>query len=480
MYYKSRRILTVVPALVLALVVLFVTSGLTGGGWQDSDIIHVQPAAPPAKHGKQPRPGPANIPAPKANPYPECAGFPDTSRVLVVMKTGASEAYARVPTQLMTLLRCLPDFDIYSDLEETIAGHFIHDSLDKILNETRIGNGDFDLYRHQQACAIDQETCNSAAGDVAAKGWSLDKYKNVHIAEKVYAAKPEYDWYLFIDADSYVLFHTVVEWLKHLDPTKPQYIGSQSFVANFPFAHGGSGYLVSQAAMRGIAESPGLANSLEEATRHTCCGDWMFAKALYNTSSIKVNNVWPVINGEKPATLPFTKDSWCRPLATMHHMSTEEISTFWEWESARMNGPDKDKVTRHADVFRAFVEPRLVPHREDWNNLSNNQLYLKKGYTNRKFSDGEVNRAKKEGLSEVEMHAHESFEDCAGACAEESRCLQFRYNDGLCQLGWSISLGRPMKRELERKSRWMSGWNLTRIEDFVREQGPCGEVEWPL
>lgn len=46
-----------------------------------------------------------------------CARFPDTDGVLLVMKTGATEAFDRMPTQLLTTMSCLPDnFLIFSDL----------------------------------------------------------------------------------------------------------------------------------------------------------------------------------------------------------------------------------------------------------------------------------------------------------------------------------------------------------------------------
>lgn len=45
-----------------------------------------------------------------------CARFPSTDGVLLVMKTGATEAYDRIPTQLLTTLSCLPDFLLFSDL----------------------------------------------------------------------------------------------------------------------------------------------------------------------------------------------------------------------------------------------------------------------------------------------------------------------------------------------------------------------------
>ena len=45
-----------------------------------------------------------------------CANFPDTEGILLVMKTGATEAFDRIPTHLLTTLRCLPDFLIFSDM----------------------------------------------------------------------------------------------------------------------------------------------------------------------------------------------------------------------------------------------------------------------------------------------------------------------------------------------------------------------------
>lgn len=45
-----------------------------------------------------------------------CQGFPNTEDVMVVMKTGATEAFEKMPTQLLTSLQCLPDFLLFSDL----------------------------------------------------------------------------------------------------------------------------------------------------------------------------------------------------------------------------------------------------------------------------------------------------------------------------------------------------------------------------
>lgn len=45
-----------------------------------------------------------------------CADFPDTSDVLLVMKTGAGESFSKLPAQLMTTMQCLPDFLLFSDM----------------------------------------------------------------------------------------------------------------------------------------------------------------------------------------------------------------------------------------------------------------------------------------------------------------------------------------------------------------------------
>lgn len=245
------------------------------------------------EHTEEQTEEPATLPDTAANFRkldPACAAFPDTSNVLVVMKTGASEAYSKIPTQILTNLRCVYDFLFFSDMAETIAGYEVHDSLDTVLDDVKVSNDDFELYFQQQKCAVDRDSCNKGH-DVASQGWALDKYKNIHIAEKTYRLRPSNDWYLFVDADSYVVWSTMAQWLKRLDPTEPHYLGSMAFYGDIPFGHGGSGYLVSRAAMQGLFDGKeNVANNWDEATIDSCCGDVMFAQALKNETGLSVNN----------------------------------------------------------------------------------------------------------------------------------------------------------------------------------------------
>lgn len=271
-----------------------------------SDVVPVQSAAtyeqvapantslPTATRGNDELAASAS---PSPSPYPTvlpdeaCAWMPNTSDILVVMKTGASESFGKVPTQLMTTLRCLPDYLIFSDMRQTINGVDIHDSLETVLEEAKKDNPDFDLYRQQKECAIDQETCNKP-NDAASAGWNLDKYKNIHMAEKTYRMRPGYDWYIFVDADTYVLWPNLVQWLSTLRPSKKYYLGSVAMVGDLPFAHGGSGYVLSKATMAEFAgKHDGVANQYDKQIHESCCGDAMFAKAVKDTTNMDVQGV---------------------------------------------------------------------------------------------------------------------------------------------------------------------------------------------
>ncbi|KAH6656890.1 hypothetical protein BKA67DRAFT_655195 [Truncatella angustata] len=403
------------------------------------------------------------------------------SNILLIMKTGASEAYEKVPTQLVTTLRCHDDFLIFSDMKQSIAGVDIHDSLETMLPEAMEGNPDFDLYRRQKACAVDQEKCNKEAeGSSSSEGWSLDKYKNIHIAERVYDMRPDYDWYITVDADTYVLWPNLVQLLSTLDPSQKHYIGSVTMIGDFPFGHGGSGYILSQAAMKAfVEENPGVASKYDVQTQKTCCGDYMFAKALNDTTGIKVQNVWPTINGEKPFTLPFGPSEWCQPIATMHHMNSEEISTFWEFEKRfyESQEPTSNHTLLLKDIYEEFSRPRLEAKREDWDNLSEDVYYLNAKAN--KYETWQLDRAKQGDLSDTEEDAHMSFEHCAKMCDEVEECFQFRFQDGICSYQKGFLLGHPKKKDPKEDERWISGWPVEKIKAWVQEHRHCDKPLWP-
>lgn len=219
---------------------------------------------------------------------PLCAHMPGReSSIVLIVKTGATEAFGKVPTQLQTILRCVPDVLLFSDMQQTMAGVLVRDSLDTVLEGVK-AHDDFGLYRAQQECLVGQGDCTRHR-DKGKEGWAMDKYKNIHIAEKAYALRPGRDWYVVIDADTYLFWTTLVAFLERLDPTQKLLLGSIAHYKDFPFAHGGSGYVMSRGAMDDfVGKHPGIGNAYDERVTEECCGDWMFSKAMSETSNIPV------------------------------------------------------------------------------------------------------------------------------------------------------------------------------------------------
>lgn len=219
----------------------------------------------------------------------ECSWVPDDFNIVTVMKTGASEAFSKVPTQLLTAMKCIPHVFVFSDMKQKIGSVKVYDTFEHLLPAAMDGNKDFDIYRRQRLCINDQQTCNKGY-DFRKEGWNLDKYKNIHISEQSYRMRPDDDWYFTIDADTYVFWRNLIAWLKNIDPQTKHYIGHIWTFAGIPFAYGGAGYLLSQAAMADfVGDNPGIANRYDVETAKWEGGDFMLAKALKETSNISVS-----------------------------------------------------------------------------------------------------------------------------------------------------------------------------------------------
>lgn len=269
-----------------------------------------------------------------------CAGLEGSDRIVVAIKTGATEANLKIPAQLRTSLRCAPNVHIFSDMEQTIGNHTVHDALKSVSIDVKDGNRDFDLYREQQELK-DPEKIIETLRDMKSPGssdlaaWTLDKYKNIHIVEGVWQLQPEHDWYLFIDADTYVLWDTLLEWTRRLDHDQVSYIGARTAINGFVFAHGGTGYLLSRAAMQKIAvKNKGTAARWDPQIRHECCGDLVLAKAIKDYG-IELTNASPTMDGHPPGDIPFDKNRWCHYLVTMHHITPELFDIIAEFEVNR-------------------------------------------------------------------------------------------------------------------------------------------------
>jgi hypothetical protein len=289
------------------------------------------------------RPTPA-IPNPRIQDA-RCNTFPDPGNIAIAVKTGATEAVEKIPMLMRTTLGCAQNVVIFSDLEQNIAGHHLQDALEDIPRSAMDGNSDFDFYwKLKEAKKYGQiEKMLKGAHDPRIKedlaSWTLDKYKQLHILEKLYAAHPNKDWYLMMDADTYIVWPNLLEWLPQLpNPTaNTLYLGSPAAVGDVKFAHGGSGILLSQAAMYEFAvKNKGIASSWDKPMHDECCGDYVIGN-VFKQHGILLKPSWPTVNGEKPSTLPFGPTHWCQPVVTMHHADSYEMNQLANFELTRNN-----------------------------------------------------------------------------------------------------------------------------------------------
>lgn len=127
------------------------------------------------------------------------------------------------------------------------------------------------------------------------------------------------------------------------------------------------------------------------------------------------------------------------------------------------------------DLFNHFVKPSLKSIRTDWSNLSDDIVYTPppdndkdKLYNGRKWSE----------YTDVERASPESPENCQKACEAGDACLQWQHHGNECNLHMSIRLGSSKQ---EGGTKWVSGWQMDRIEKFQVVMKECkGSIEWKV
>ena len=393
------------------------------------------------------RPPPARPgPVPQVNFGDECSPFSAgvMDAVTIVLKIDAREATTALPAYLNRLGRCKQDLLIFSDRRASYNGFDIADALAHLRPEYKFNNPDFDVYDRIQATNL--------SVDPLPDGGPLDKYKFLPMMEWTSYLRPDSQWYLFVELDTYVNYDNLYRFLTYFNPRSAYYFGAPIWPRKKTvFAHSGSGFVLSRAALdkimalgRMFGENkhfPGT-HFFGIDIKKQCCGDEALAQVL-KKSGVPLRGYWPMFNGEKASTLRFNKDQWCEAIVTMHLLEEDDFTTLSKWEAARSH---PSRPLTFEELF-TFIEPHLQDQADDWSNLSEDVVYNK-------------------GKS-----AAKSFDKCRKACVKDSSCMQFEHSGTECRLGHSIRLGRQQLPEGEGK--WASGWMMSRIKAFKQAQSPC-------
>ncbi|KAG2413931.1 hypothetical protein HFD88_003122 [Aspergillus terreus] len=385
--------------------------------------------------------------------HPDCPPLPGIEDVLVVMKTGVTEARDKVPVHFHTTLRCIPNYVIFSDFEEIIDGVQIHDALQNMDTDVKSSVPDFDIYNRLQEqgragleSADFADEANSAIGKPNNPGWKLDKWKFLPMVQETLRYNNRAKWYVFMEADTYFSWPTLMQWLAHFDPSKPHYIGTETQIADVIFAHGGSGFIVSNPAMQRVSDDyADRTVELNEYTDAHWAGDCVLGKVLADVG-VPLHFSWPILQNSNVGELDeftrsFYRQPWCFPAVAFHHLAPRDIENLWNFERRRWREKEK-YVLLHSDVFKELIYPELSNVRDDWDNLADEEQV---------------------GVS--------SFHECQTTCTNTGDCTQFVLRDGKCYTGKTPRLG-------VRSSGVRSGWVVRRIENLMNHAPTCTRPDW--
>lgn len=261
---------------------------------------------------------------------------------VVIVKTGANEIHHKVPVQILTSLSCYRYVLIFSDLDGNLGRYEAHDILKNVSGTLHAHALEFNYYRQLQHDKENDQDVGERVESSKAEAWRLGKYKFLSMPRETWRMRPRRKWYVFIEADTYLVRTSLLLWLERLDPSEIIYLGSPTYVHNDAFAHGGSGIILSGAALERFAEGRDeVGDNHDDLLQSEAFGDYILMRALRD-SGITLSSGWPMLQGENPSTIHFAGTFgesggrlWCQPVVTMHHVTPEESYDLWNLEQRR-------------------------------------------------------------------------------------------------------------------------------------------------
>ncbi|KAK9443645.1 glycosyltransferase family 31 protein [Metarhizium brunneum] len=406
-----------------------------------------------------------------------CASFPrhKLSRIQPVLKMGYSENRDKIESQLDSVSACFSadDLLIFSDIEETLRGHKVIDILAYLPDTYRKGSdtSKFQQYLLQKEMKENGtlETDKEAAKKI--DGWALDKFKFLPAVERAWAMRPNKEFYVFYETDTYILWDNMFRFLDTLDPDTPLYMGSASpgrrdgrRLQGTLFANGGPGYVLSRGAMKKLLHRRVGPNGafidppFSERFRYLahdgeCCGDSILGFAAWELG-IVLQGFYPLFTPYLLTALPFDGDHWCHPLVTMHKVATQDMVKLWRWEfEHRKHG----QPLMYADLWH-FYRPGQQSTRDNWNNEARGSFVP---------------------LGERQA---DSSQACQKLCRADGECMQWVWkgrDQNSCHLLHAIHYGGPQEAH-EVEGKWIdykSGWETERIDQW-RLSRKCDAASW--
>ncbi|KAI1390484.1 uncharacterized protein F4822DRAFT_441859 [Hypoxylon trugodes] len=413
---------------------------------------------------------------------PACPKSRSQTDILVVIRTDSTEAHRKLPTLFNTVLKCIPDYVIYSDVEEEIEGHHVHDILDQVDDALKNTIQEVDQYNQLHIRTREESKSLKSGPERVAEDQHQgpNTWKFIPMIDRAAKHRPDAKWFIFIEADTYILWQNLLDYLSKFDAERPYYLGSHMHIGDVLFAHGGPAFALSNPAIKKISKYwRGHHKEWHRYTKEQWAGEWigdMIAGKALKEEGIDLVWTFPYLQGDNLATFEWNtlksdQRPQCSAPLTFHRMSGAEFSKMWQFEQERLRRDHAEDLLHYRDIFKRLVYPEIQARRRSWDNLSFGTEYSDVSF--KRFSDG-----KRIGLSPEERIAQFSFENCQIACDSIPTCIQFSFSPGKCMVSDELRLGysedpRPGAVDDNADSGTpgaiQSGWIMRRVASYMQE-----------
>lgn len=265
---------------------------------------------------------------------------------------------------------------------------------------------------------------------------------------------------MFIEADTYLLWSTLLQYIATLDHREASWYGAELFVAGTIIAHGGSGILVSNPGMKLFSDEYQYRRQQWNFFMDNHKGGDTILARLMNAAGLLLTKSRPLFNPEAPGNDTYSittldESHWCDPIITYHHVAPEVVRDMWNLEKELYASYSADyssansgqQVPKRRDVFVRYLYPQMLRGpRYLWDNNC------------------------QQGVGE-----RPSFEACHQSCEALPSCLQYRYDTSTrqCFVHDVAQLG-----DAAPVSTWRSGWITDRIHHIIEQAPTCDDKGW--
>ena len=190
------------------------------------------------------------------------------------------------------------------------------------------------------------------------QGWKLDAHKNLPGFRYLFESYPDALWYFMIDDDTYLFIDNLVKLLEPYDPYKPHYFGAhnlfvgcdgvKTFEEGPPFAHGGTGIVVSRGAMIKLMK---VLDHCIIKYKDCWAGDVRTGLCMRD-AKVQLQGQ-PGFNTDPPNSRFGWPSAACSRPHTFHHVTVAQIQKLAHAEQEGLRNNPESVVT-YADVFKEF------------------------------------------------------------------------------------------------------------------------------